>query len=78
MDVAGCVVNTKQRNRHHNLVDMHLDKKVVFIVKYLWIMKEIIVLVAIDNYDACLEVEKGRTSTYHKAYDKKLNRFNLI
>jgi len=57
---------------------MHLDKKVVFIVKYLWIMKEIIVLVAIDNYDACLEVEKGRTSTYHKAYDKKLNRFNLI
>jgi len=39
---------------------MLLDKKGVTIVKYLWIMKELLVLVVIDNSDVFPEVGRER------------------
>ena len=53
---------TRHKNLH-KLEDMLQDKNDVTIVKFLWILKEPLVLVAIDNYDVCLEVEKARKDT---------------
>ena len=39
---------------------MPQDKKDATIVRFLWLMRETIVLVAIDSYDVYLEVEKAR------------------
>jgi len=39
------------------------DKSDATIAKFLWILKESLVLVAIDNYDVYLEVERARKDT---------------
>jgi hypothetical protein len=46
------------------------DKRDVIIVKFLWLMKGIIALVAIDSYDVSLEVEKARKDTWNKLSPK--------
>ncbi len=46
------------------------DKKDVTIAKFLLLMKDIIVPVAIDSYDVSLEVEKAKKDTWNKLSPK--------
>jgi len=50
---------------------MHLAKKDVIFVKYFYTMKENLVLVVIDSYDAYLEVGKEKKSILLKLTDEK-------
>jgi len=46
------------------------DKKDVTIAKFLLLMKDTIVPVAIDSYDVSLEVEKAKKDTWNKLSPK--------
>ncbi len=46
------------------------DKKDVTIAKFLLLMRDIIVPVAIDSYDVSLEVEKAKKDTWNKLSPK--------
>ncbi len=45
-------------------------KKDVTIAKFLLLMRDIIVPVAIDSYDVSLEVEKAKKDTWNKLFPK--------